>query len=138
MGVCGAVANRRFDDFQKLSGRFPLPSLPPRKGTWIDAELFGKIPLSDAEGFSVIDQSLRHSGTLFKWIVAQEFYHCAHVFDARLCVVLLPIDDRHFIAADERRYVLLMHSQVETTCPQCIADRPNFFRVCPALGLFTL
>ena len=70
----------------------------------------------------MIDQPLGYGAAIFKWIVAQKFDHSSHVTDTRLTVVLLPIDDAHFIAPDHFCRVYLTKAQIEATLPNHFSD----------------
>ena len=99
-----------FDDFQKLPGWLPFSSLPPRKGAGIDFEPPGKFLLGDAQRFSMVDQSLRQGGAMLEWISTQEFDDFSRLIDARFRVVILPVHNRHFIAPDDLRHIILSKS----------------------------
>ena len=58
--------------------------------------------------------------------------------NSRPGMVLLPIDDRHFIATDDPRHILLEQPTVQPTCSNRITERYDRFRICLPFWLFTL
>ncbi len=59
------------------------------------------------------DDLMRQIVTLLKRVETQEFDHLAHVIDPGGGVPLLPINDRHLVAADDFSHVNLPEVEVE-------------------------
>jgi len=71
-------------------------------------KLFRKCLLGQSTGLPMVHQALCHSVTIRERIEAKEPDHTRHVVDTRKCsVVLLPVDDRHRVAADDFRHIPL-------------------------------
>jgi hypothetical protein len=82
----------------------------------------------------MVHQALGRSVTVWKRIESEESDDSGHVVDLRRCgVALLPVNDRHRVAADNFRDILLPPPEVESTLADHLADRLWIGRVA---GLF--
>lgn len=74
---------------------------PSGEGARIDPDLGGKLALSDALSFPMVDQLLGQSVSIWERIEPQESHQSGHVIDRRLSIAFLPTDQRHLGTADQ-------------------------------------
>jgi hypothetical protein len=73
----------------------------------------------------MIDQPMRQSVSILKRIEAEKCDHSGEVIDARGAVSLLPIDDRHLVAADHFGCVDLAKFKVKPALSDHLADKSS-------------
>ena len=102
--------------------RRSLSALPPSECARINSELPGEYLLGEAKGLAMADDLEGQSVPLGQRVESQEFDHFTHVIVSGRGVSLLPIDDRHLVAADYFGHVDLAELEVKAALADFLAQ----------------